>query len=383
MAGKIMVVAGEISGDQRAAEVVNKIKQFNPNVEFFGMGSKRLKEAGVEVIIDPTDMNSIGFLETLKDYSVHKENYKVLKDVAEKRNPDVFFLTDYSGFNMKMARLGSKMNIPVVDYFPPSAWLWGEWRAKFMSFYDTMIAANFPMERDIYKKNGARTEFVGHPLIDKIEVEKDKNKLEEIFEIRDDEIPIALLPGSRRDELEKLLPVMVEAAQKLKEDNKNYVFLIPSASPKFNKFIEDTLIKYPIHAKIIENHVHQVLKMSHFAIVASGTATLEALILNTPMVIIYKISNLTYRLAKLLYKKEYFGMPNIIAEKEIVPELVQDEVTAENIYKKAHYILSKPYLITDLKIKMVSAAEKLGSKGAVTKIAELVLREGNIDVLKR
>lgn len=383
MAGKIMVVAGEISGDQRAAEVVKKIKELNPNVKFFGMGSERLKEQGVEVIIDPTEINSIGFMEAIKNYSVHKENYKVLKDLAKKRQPDVFFLIDYSGFNMKMARLGSKMNIPVVDYFPPSAWLWGEWRAKFMSFYNTTIAANLPMERDVYKKNGANTKFVGHPLLDKIKVEKDKNELEKIFEIKDNEIPIALLPGSRREEIEKLFPIMIKAAQKLKKDNKNYVFLIPSASTKFNKFIEKTLIKYPLQSKIIENHTHEVLKMSRFAIVTSGTATLEALILNTPMVIIYKINNFTYRLARLLYKKEYFGMPNIIAEKEIMPELVQKEVTAENIYQEAHYILSKPYLMTDLKIKMVSAVEKLGTQGAVKKAAELVLREGNIDVLKR
>lgn len=383
MTGKIMVVAGEISGDERAAKVVEKIKQLNPHVKFFGMGSDKLKEQGVEVIIDPTDINSIGFVEALKNYSIHNEHYKVLKDVAKKREPDVFFLVDYSGFNMAMARLGAKMNIPVVDYFPPSAWLWGEWRAKIMSRYDATIAANFPMERDIYIKNGAKTEFVGHPLMDEIDVEMGKGELERVFEIKENEIPIALLPGSRKEEIEKLLPMMAEAAVKLTEDNSNYVFIIPSANPKFNNFIEKTLVKYPLQAKIINNHVHAVLKMAHFAIVTSGTATLEAMILNTPMVIIYQTSDLTFKLAKMLTKKDHFGMPNIVAEKEIVPEVIQDEVTTDNIYEKAHYILSKPYLMTDIKIKMVSAAEKLGSKGAIEKTAKLVLREGNIDVLQR
>jgi len=182
MTGKIMVVAGEISGDQRAAEVVEQIKYFNPHINFFGMGSDKLREQGVEVVIDPTDINSIGFVEAIKNYKIHNQNYRVLKDMAEKRDPDVFFLVDYSGFNMKMARLGAKMDIPVVDYFPPSAWLWGEWRAKIMSRYNALIAANFPMERDIYRKNGAHTEFVGHPLVDEVEVNKDKEELEEVKE---------------------------------------------------------------------------------------------------------------------------------------------------------------------------------------------------------
>src|SRR6056297_1261164 len=194
MSGKIMVVAGEISGDQRAAEVVEQIKYFNPHINFFGMGSDKLREQGVEVVIDPTDINSIGFIEAIKNYKIHNQNYKVLKDMAEKREPDVLFLVDYSGFNMLMARLGAKLNIPVVDYFPPSAWLWGEWRAKRMSKYGALIAANFPMERDVYIKKGARTEFVGHPLVDEINVDLDKNELEEVFEIGDNEITIALLP---------------------------------------------------------------------------------------------------------------------------------------------------------------------------------------------
>lgn len=383
MTAKIMVVAGEISGDERAAEVVEKIKQFNPRVKFFGMGSEKLKEQGVDVVIDPTDINSIGFWEALQNYKIHKNNYNILKKEIKKRNPDLMFLVDYSGFNMFMARLGSKLDIPVVNYFPPSAWLWGEWRAKRMSKYGAVIAANFPMERDVYIKKGARTEFVGHPLVEEAEVEMDKKELEDLFEIKENEIPIALLPGSRKEEIEKLLPMMVKAAVKLKEDNENYIFIIPSANPKFNDYIESVLVDYPIRAKIVNNHIHKILKMSHFAIVTSGTATIEAMILNTPMLIIYKISNMNYKLAKLLYKKDYFGMPNILAEKEIVPEIVQEEVTSENIYNKAHYILSKPYLITDIKIKLVSTAEKLGSKGAIEKTAKLILKEGNIDVLQR
>ena len=383
MTGKIMVVAGEISGDERAAAVIKKIKYFNPHVKVFGMGSSKLKDQGAEILIDPTDMNSIGFIEVLKNYKVHKKHLDILKEAAKQRKPDVLFLTDYSGFNMRMAKTGSKLNIPVVDYFPPSAWLWGEWRAKKMAKYNTTIAANFPMERDIYRKHGANTEFVGHPLIDEIEVKLEKNELEKIFEIKEKEIPIALVPGSRKEEIEKLLPVMIKAAVKLQEDNENYVFLIPSADKKYNQLIEEILVDYPIQAKIVNNHMHELLKVAHFAVITSGTATLEATILNTPMVIVYQINNITYKIAQYLYKKDFFGMPNILADKMVVPEIVQDEVTPDNIYDKAHYILSKPYLMTDIKIKLVSITEKLGSKGAVEKTAKLVLKEGNIDVLQR
>jgi len=383
MSGKVMVVTGELSGDQRAAEVVEEIKRLNPGVEFFGMGSDRLKEQSVEIIIDPTEINSIGFLEAIKNYKAHKHNYDILKDAAQERRPDVFFLIDFSGFNIKMAKLGTRLGIPVVDYFPPSAWLWGEWRARKMAKYGAVIAANLPMERDIYRAKGAETVFVGHPLIDKIDINLDNIELNEIFEIKDKEFPIALLPGSRKEEIGKLLPLMIETALKLKKDNSNYVFFIPAANLKLTDLIEDILIKYPIKAKVVKDHTHLILKLVRFAIVASGTATLEAMILNTPMVIIYKTSNLTYHIAKLFYKKDYFGMPNILSNSEIVPEVVQNDLTVDNIYKEARNILSKPYLMTDIKIKLVSASEKLGKKGAIHKTAKLVMREGNIDVLQR
>jgi len=383
MTGKIMVIAGEISGDERAAEVVKKIQELNPHVNFFGMGTTKLKEQGVEVVIDPTELESVGIWEVIKNYQIHKEHYKVMKDIAKKRDPDVLFLVDYSGFNMFMTRLGHKMDIPVVNYFPPSAWLWGEWRAKFLARYNPVVAANFPMDRDVYRRNKAETKFVGHPLLDEINVEAEKDELKNTFELKENEIPIALLPGSRKAELEKLLPIMLKTAVKLREDNKDYVFIIPSADPKFNDFIEKNVIDYPLKVKIVNNHTHKLLKMSHFAIVSTGTATLEAMILNTPMVIIYKFSDVTYKMFKYLSNQEFFSMPNIIAEKKIVPELMQEEVTPEKIYEEAHYILSKPYLMTDIKIKLVSAAEKLGSQGAIDKTARLVMREGNIDVLKK
>ena len=383
MTGKIMVIAGEISGDERAAEVVQKIQELNPHVNFFGMGTTKLKEQGVEVVIDPTELESVGIWEVIKNYRIHKEHYKVMKDIVKKRDPDVLFLVDYSGFNMFMTRLGYKMDIPVVNYFPPSAWLWGEWRAKFLARYNPVVAANFPMDRDVYRRNKAETKFVGHPLLDEINVEAEKDELKNTFELKENEIPIALLPGSRKAELEKLLPIMLKTTVKLREDNENYVFIIPSADPKFNDFIEKNVIDYPLKVKIVNNHTHKLLKMSHFAIVSTGTATLEAMILNTPMVIIYKFSDVTYKMFKYLSNQEFFSMPNIIAEKKIVPELMQEEVTPEKIYEEAHYILSKPYLMTDIKIKLVSAAEKLGSKGAIDKTARLVMREGNIDVLKK
>ncbi|MCF8008707.1 MAG: lipid-A-disaccharide synthase [Halanaerobiales bacterium] len=383
MTKKVLVVAGEISGDQRAASVVRKIKEINPHVEFFGMGSDKLKEQGMEVIIDPTDLNSIGFLEAIKNYKTYKEYYNVIKDLAIKREPDIFFLTDYSAFNMKMAKLGYKLDIPVVDYFPPSAWLWGEWRAKKMAKYNTIIASNLPMERDVYIKNGAETVFVGHPLIDEIKVKKSKTELRDFFEIKKGQKVVGLLPGSRKSEIEKLLPVILKAAENINKTRDNITFLLPSVSKKFNNIIESMAYKHKIILKIINNHNHEVIKCSDFIITASGTATLEAMILSTPMLIVYKTSNITYRIAKWLVYYDHMGMPNLLAKKRIVPELKQNEVTVENIVKESNYILNKPYLITDIKIKLVSLTEKLGSGGAVKKTAELIMKEGNIDVLKR
>ena len=220
--GRIMVVCGETSGDIHAAQVVREIKKINSDIDFTAMGSEALEKEGVNILVDPSEVSGIGFMEAFKNLKVHLSHIRLLKEYMRNNRPDVLFLVDYSGFNMMMARVAKKLRIPVVDYFPPTAWIWGKWRAKWMARYNAKIAATLPMEKKIYEKSGADVEFVGHPLVDMVDTEKTEKEIFNNFELDSDKKVISLMPGSRQSEVERLLPVLLNVAEKL-QDRKSVV----------------------------------------------------------------------------------------------------------------------------------------------------------------
>ncbi|MFW5985242.1 MAG: lipid-A-disaccharide synthase [Halanaerobiaceae bacterium] len=374
--GKILVTAGEVSGDLHAARVVYYIKKMVPGTEIAGMGSKKLRQAGADILIDPTEINSIGFQEAASNFRTHLDHYKFLKKYVKKEKPDVMFLVDYSGFNMMMARLGKKENIPVVNYFAPTAWIWGRWRARWMARMGATIAAVFPMEIDVYRRAGAEVKFVGHPLLDIVQPSSEKKGLYEYLEVNPDHNLVALLPGSRTAEVDKLLDPMLKAAVRLKKDNDNLEFIIPLADNIAREPIVRQVSEYNLIAKVVKNRTREAVQISDFIVTASGTATLEAAILNTPMLIIYKTSALTYTLGKRLLKQKMIGLPNLISSQEIVPELVQKDVTPENIFRKTNYYLRQPYLLQEMKRNLKQVASMLGKEGAIARTANLVIKKG-------
>ncbi len=372
--GKIMVVAGEVSGDMHAARVVQEIEKMAPETEFSGMGSTRLQSEGVNVIIDPTEISTIGFVEALKNLKTHLSHMRLLSQHIDEYQPDGIFLVDYSGFNMRMAQIAHKKNIPVVNYFAPSAWVWGEWRARWMARNNATIAAVFPMEKEVYLEAGARVNFVGHPLLDIVEVELDKSSICRKLELDPEQKIIGLLPGSRTGEIKKLLPVMLKAAEKLYRDKREVQFVLPLAPGVSKSRISRISSQFNLVLKIIEGDTYQVMKIADLLITASGTATLEAAIMETPMIIIYKSSWSTYQLWKLLASNQFIGLPNIIARSEIVPELTQEEATVDNVYQETLGLISKPYLLKNMKMDLIKVKERLGGRGAITRTAELVLK---------
>ncbi|ACL70502.1 lipid-A-disaccharide synthase [Halothermothrix orenii] len=376
--GKIMVVAGEVSGDMHAARVVREIKKLAPETRFFGMGSKCLREAGVEVLVDPTDISTIGFSEALKNYRQHRDHLKMMKKALEREKPDVALLVDYSGFNIKMARITKRKKIPTVSYFSPSAWVWGKRRARKMARARAVIASVFPMEEKVYREAGAEVHFVGHPLLDMVNVEESKDEICRKLELDGEKPIIGLMPGSRKQEVEYLLPEMLKAAERLKKEKGDFQFVIPVAPGIDRDKIVEMASRYKLVLKVVEGANYEVMKASDFLVVASGTATLEATIIGTPMVIVYRTSWSTYHLGKLLVNLDYIGLPNIIADREIVPELLQQDVTADNIYREITNFMSKPYLIKSIKRDLEYVKNKLGRPGAVRRTAELVLKKGKL-----
>lgn len=372
---KIMVVAGEVSGDMHAARVVQELKKERPDLEFFGMGSDELGKQGVEILFDPTQISTIGFVEALKHLRKFYKLLDMLSREIDRRKPDLLFLVDYSGFNMKMAKIGRQKGVPVVNYFSPSAWVWGEWRAKRMAKYGARIAAVFPMEVDIYQKHGADLTFVGHPLLDMVEPEMDRQEFYDYLDLEDEESFIGLLPGSRPGEIESLLPTMVDAARLIYQQFPEMNFILPLASDRFremvNEIIEDSKGEVPI--KIITGHAYEVMDNSELILAASGTATLEAACLKTPMVIGYQTSLSTYYLGKLLTKIDYIGLPNIIMGKEVVPEFLQKEVTGQNLAEAVLKILKDEDRLEEMKEELARVRKALGEAGAVKRVANLIL----------
>lgn len=374
-----MVVAGEVSGDMHAARVVRQIKRMAPETEFFGMGSNHLQQEGVDIIIDPTELSTIGFIEALKNLKTHLSHLKLLRRHIDKFQPDVIFLVDYSGFNMRMAQIARKKGIPAVNYFAPSAWVWGKWRARWMARNNTTIASVFPMERDVYLEAGARVKFVGHPLLDIVNVKMTKSEICEKLELNPENKIIGLLPGSRSGEINRLLPVLLKTAEKLYQDNKNIQFVLPLAPGIDRARVSRISSDFNLILKIIDGDTYQIMEVADLLIATSGTVTLEAAIMETPMIIGYKSSWSTYQLWKRMASTHYIGLPNIIAESEVVPEFIQGQVTVDNIYQKALKFISNPYLLKKMKKDLIKIKEKLRGKGAVTRTAELVLKEGDLD----
>lgn len=375
---KIFVAAGETSGDMHAAKVVNQIKQMAPETEFFGMGSDRLAQEGVNILLDPTGMNSIGFREVIDNFKTHRKNYKLIKKAIKRENPEVMFLVDYSGFNMLLARLGKKENIPVVSYFAPTAWIWGKWRARWMARMKATIAAVFPAEIDVYRRVGAQVKFVGHPLLDMVEPSEEPEQIYNKYDLDPDKPCLALLPGSRQAEVDRLLPDILKAVTRLQQKNEGLQLVLPVADNlSFNSIIE-RLSKYRVVVRVVKGESRAILQISDFAITASGTVTLEAAILNTPMLITYQTDKLTYFLGRKLLRKSHIGLPNLLSSREIVPELVQEDVTPEKIFQTVHSHLQKPYLRKEIKRNLERVTDMLGKKGAIKRTAKLVMEKGEI-----
>ncbi|TDX59209.1 lipid-A-disaccharide synthase [Orenia marismortui] len=375
---KIMIVAGEVSGDMHAAKVVKEIKQIRSDLKFIGMGGSRMKAAGVEIIYDPTKLSTIGFVEAIKHLRLMFKVLNKLDRAMKEEEPDVILLVDYSGFNMKVAKLAQKRNIPIVNYFAPSAWVWGKWRAKKMAKRGATIASVFPMEEKVYRAAGADVKFVGHPILDLVEPELSSIEFKDKYNLSSAVPTIGLLPGSRQQEVEGLLEPMLEASQQIKNKYPQAEFLLPLADSVSREDIEKKLDKYELEINIIDGHSYEVMSIADLLLVASGTATLEATCFQTPMVIIYKTSRTTYWLGKMLVKQSYIGLPNIIAEDKIVPELLQGEVTGENLAEEALAILSSEARKDKIKDALNEVIVKLGEEGATTRVAKLVLEIGGI-----
>lgn len=370
---KIMISVGEASGDLNGASVANALKLLRPDVELVGMGGKAMAAAGVEILYDITDLGVIGIVEVVKNLRRLFKLRDFLADYMAKSRPDVLVIIDYPGFNVRLAKVAKQLGIPVVSYISPSAWAWGKGRAKEVAETVERLAAIFPFEADVYREAGAKVTFVGHPLLDIVKPGMSKEEAFTYFAATPHYPRVLLMPGSRQQEISNLLPDILAAAEKIAVKEPNCQFFLPVASTISREMLQTMLQNYKIKVTLTTSHTYDLMHICDLAIAASGTATLETSLMQVPTVIIYKVNALTYFLGKFLVKIPNIGLPNIVAGRRIMPELLQSGANPDAIAAESIRLLFDKEVRQQAMIDLAEVREKLGDTGAVERVAQVIL----------
>lgn len=367
-----MMSAGEASGDMHAAAVAAEIKRIRPDAEIFGMGGELMKKSGVRIIYDIENLGIIGIVEILKHIPFFFHLRDMLRQAMIDEKPDVLVCVDYPGFNMKIAHVAKTLGIPVVYYIAPTIWAWNKGRATNIVRDVAQVASIFPFEAKAYQEAGAHVTFVGHPLADTVKPSMSFDEAMEYFHGNKEARRILLMPGSRKNEVTGLFPLMLDAAENLSK-KENCQFFIPRASTIPKEFLLSFIGNRHISYEITEGHQYDLMQICDACAASSGTATLETALMELPTVLVYKLAPLTWFLANLLVHVKYAGLPNLLMGCEVTPELLQDKATAGNVTE----ILQK--WITDESARQENireikkVREALGSGGAVNRTAKLIL----------
>lgn len=370
---KILIVAGEPSGDLHGSNLVKDLKSLEPSLSFFGIGGSRLSQAGVEVVFDISKLALVGALEVVRHIFTVKKAFDAVMARIEKERPDLAILVDYPGFNLRLAAALKKRSIPVVYYISPQVWAWGRDRIDIIKRCVRKMVVFFRFEEELYKRSGIDTEFVGNPLLDAVKVSSTRDAVLARYGLSAKKKTIALLPGSRAFEVKTLLPIMSAAAAVIKKGLPESQFVIAKHPDLPAGLYEDALKASGVEFKIAEADTYNVLAASDFAIVASGTATLETAIVGTPLVVVYKASLVTYMLYKFVATIDFLGLVNIVAGREIAPELLQYDATAEKIGLKVSEMLSDPTRLAEIRAELGRVKSVLGAPGASLRAAKAIL----------
>lgn len=357
---KFFVIAGEASGDMHGANLLHEIRKLAPNSSFEGFGGKRLEEAGMKVLRDMDKLNFMGFVEVVKNLGTIRENFKICKKAIEDNRPDALILIDYPGFNLRMAKWAKKQGLKVFYYISPQVWAWKESRVKQMKKNIDRLMVILPFEKEFFAKHGMEVDFVGHPLIDEIE----KRNLDS--DTRKENV-IALLPGSRMQEIRHILPEMLNIQKQFPD----YHFLIGKA-PGMTEAFYKTQFNLG-NAKVVDDGTYKLLSRAKAALVGSGTATLETALLKVPQVVCYKANGLSVRIARSLIKVPYISLVNLILDRPAVKELIQKELNSNSIVSELKGLLKDGESRSKMLDDYAELWDKLGSGGASERAAKLIV----------
>ncbi len=401
MLKRVMMIAGEASGDMHGAGVVRELKKRLPDVEIFGVGGDKMQSEGMELVYHISKLSFMGFVEVVKNLSVVKEVGAKLEALLESRRPDVVVLIDYPGFNLRFAKKAKAHDVSRRDGFPkvlyyisPQVWAWHKSRVKKMRTLVDRMKVVFPFEVDIYKKEGIDVEFVGHPLAERLGTSLTREEFFRKHGLDINKKLLALLPGSREQEIKNIFPTMIATATRLQNEIVRRseglltetphggcevaVGVAPNLGAGFLKqFVQG---KHQIH--FVENATYDLMAHADAAIVTSGTATLETGWFGTPMAVVYKTSPITYTIGRALVDMPYIGLVNVVAndlqpKAKVVPEFIQHHVTVDNLAAEMKRQLTDEQYAQAMRAKLSIIKSKLGSPGASARVAEGIIELGN------
>ncbi|OGU32999.1 MAG: lipid-A-disaccharide synthase [Ignavibacteria bacterium GWA2_35_9] len=367
----IMIIAGEVSGDILGGELSEELKRIDSEIKLCGIGGDKMKQAGVEIVCHINRLAFLGFAEVIRHIPFVKKVQNDLVEVIKEKNIKHIIMIDYPGFNLNFAKKIKPLGVKILYYVSPQVWAWGKGRIKKIKRLVRKMFVVFSFEEKIYSDEGIDVEFVGHPLLDRINKYDylTKEKFIESYNLDPAKDILLVLPGSRKFEIEKIFPACVKAALRLKKEF-NLQIVVAGASNIEEKLFAgiSPLSEY----KIIKNRNYELMKYSKVGIIKSGTSTLESGLFGLPMVIVYKTSRLTYFISKSLVNLKNIGMANIISGENVVPELIQHDVNPESIYREVKKILSDGDLFDSIKRKLLTIKSKLGSEGAAKRTARSI-----------
>ena len=367
----VLIVAGEASGDLHGANLVKAMKEQDRDILFQGIGGDKMVIAGVDIIEHSSQMAVVGLTEVFSRSNTILKAYFKLRSILKNDRPDLLILIDYPGFNISLAGAAKKFGVPVLYYISPQIWAWRSGRIKKISGRVDRMAVILPFEKDFYLDMGSSlpVEYVGHPLMDQVPWNLNKDFIKDEFGINENDTVIGLLPGSRNEEIKKLLPDMLGAAEIISSKTDNLKCLIPVAHTISPELINSIKQNSSLNIITTSKGVYPVLSVSDIAFVASGTATLETAIMGVPMIITYRISPLSFGIAKRVVKVPYVGLVNLVAGEEVAPELLQKDVAPRIIADKALEILNDNERKMDIKQKLEDVRNSLGEPGASARTA--------------
>lgn len=368
-----MIVAGEASGDLHGANLVKEALKKDPSLSFFGIGGSMMRAAGVEILVDASEIAVVGLVEIISHFPVIRHAFNLLKKIIRSNPPDLVILIDYPGFNLRIAETAKKARVKVLYYISPQVWAWRVGRVKKMGKVIDRMAVVFPFEVSYYEKEGIPVTFAGHPLVDSVHPSMTREEAQRKFGLDPVGKTIGLFPGSRISEIKNLLPVILESAGLLKKRFPDAQFILPLASSLKRSDIDPFLDSTAIDVTVIEGMGYDVMQVCDAAITVSGTVTLEIAMIGIPMVIIYKVAPLTYTIAKRLIKVDHIGLCNIVAGERIVKELIQDDASPEKIADEITEILTDAGYAGTIRMKYKEVREKMGSEGCSEKVAGIAL----------